>query len=1342
MPPAPALPAPIPPERLGIVDQARQAWIRKLIDLSRRNNLLYFRELKVGTLDLSAAEPEALRALLQSGKANDDGIALSRLLPVSRQAQAAASLRGIADRARANFEERGLDTLFLALGLATWTAEDEGRSPCAPVLLLPLKATQTGSRSGTWSIARAGELKVNDVLLHALQVEHGVAVAAEMLVPEILGDDEGEEFDLGPAFERLKREATRVPGFGVQPRWVLGNFSFQKLAIVRDLTELLQQLARHDIVAGIAGDQTAAELARGSRMNVDPLGFDRAAPDQEFLVRDADASQQQAIAATVGGQSGVISGPPGTGKSQTISNLIAELSARGKTVLFVAEKRAALDVVLNRLRQLDLDHLCLDLHGADISRRLVARQLQESLTRVREATEPATVEIHSRFIEKRGALNEHVRRMHTSHAPSGLTVYEIYGRLLQISESATSTTRFNGPALGRLDARTLATARDLIREAAGLGSLVTGDHPSPWTGAVFVSQEAVRLAMERARRLADDRWPLFTAALESLVSQSPLRKPNTVGEVRRLSETLSAVEALFAECRPALLGCDLARLLRELAPARSPIRAFWAWMSNPDYRAAVREVRSHEIESSVSARHTLDLLERAQTVLAKWKGIAADNAAIPSQIPILDTFRATLQAVIQDLDPLIAVFAKRRVDDLSCASLPALLEALARDSVTPTQLLRLYEIEQELGRANVGAILAEIRKRKPAPSLWVDLFQHAWLSSCLEDLQLRDPAMASFNGRSHAEVVNEFQQLDRERLAVAVARVRRAHAQRAIDVRNKHADQNALVAREAQKKARHIPLRQLVAEAPDVLLALRPCWMASPLSVSQLIPGDKTYFDVVIFDEASQVLPEDAVTSLLRGTRAVVAGDRRQLPPTTFFAAGEDEEGADEDNATGGFESILDVMSAFLDPPWSLDWHYRSRDEALIAFSNHRIYGGRLITFPGPGLTKAIRHELVPHVPGDGTQEQSSAREVQRVVDLVLEHARLRPSESLGVIAMGIKHAQRIEMALDRERQNLPELEEFFGADKHERFFVKNLERVQGDERDAIILSIGYGKNEAGNLQYRFGPLLQQGGERRLNVAITRARQRLTLVSSFSHLDVDPSYPNEGVKLLRAYIEYAASGGQRLDTGTVTAEPLNEFEQSVCDELTRRGMKVIGQLGTSRYRIDLVAMHPQHHGRYVLAIECDGATYHSAPTARDRDRLRQQQLEALGWRFHRIWSTDWFLRRGEEIERVMQAYETAVRRADDEDDGPEPVSQAIPVAALSGVATVPTRGPKPFAPNGPPIDKYSRSQLANVIRWIESDGCLRTDDEIVTEVMQALGFMRRGPIIVATIKSAISYSRQ
>jgi very-short-patch-repair endonuclease len=251
---------------------------------------------------------------------------------------------------------------------------------------------------------------------------------------------------------------------------------------------------------------------------------------------------------------------------------------------------------------------------------------------------------------------------------------------------------------------------------------------------------------------------------------------------------------------------------------------------------------------------------------------------------------------------------------------------------------------------------------------------------------------------------------------------------------------------------------------------------------------------------------------------------------------------------------------------------------------------------------------------------------------------------------------------------------------------------------------------------------------------------------------MDPAYPNDGVRLLRAYLEYAASAGKRLDGGTVTAEPLNEFEQAVCDELTRRGMKVIGQLGMSRYRIDLVAMHPQRQGRYVLAIECDGASYHSAPTARDRDRLRQQQLEALGWRFHRIWSTDWFLRRSDEIERVMHACQEAVRQADDDDDGSEPnvgtpvrpwmpPEETVPLGSASQSPVIRPRGQKPWLPSGQSVDQYSRTQLAQMVRWVESDGCLRTDEEIVAEVVHALGFKRRGTRIVAAIKGAIPYAR-
>ena len=285
-----------------------------------------------------------------------------------------------------------------------------------------------------------------------------------------------------------------------------------------------------------------------------------------------------------------------------------------------------------------------------------------------------------------------------------------------------------------------------------------------------------------------------------------------------------------------------------------------------------------------------------------------------------------------------------------------------------------------------------------------------------------------------------------------------------------------------------------------------------------------------------------------------------------------------------------------------------------------------------------------PTCPGEVGSETSAAAEVNKVIELILDHAAKRPDKSLGVIAMGIKHAERIQEGLRaalHERQE--EFAEFFDESRPEPFFVKNLERVQGDERDAIILSVGYGKNADGRLLYRFGPLNMEGGERRLNVAVTRAKERMTLVSAFTHHDMDPDRSQaRGVELLRAYLEYCASNGAQLGQQAASIPKLNPFEVDVRDSLTRAGIPLVAQYGASGYRIDFAAKHPTQPGRMVLAIECDGAAYHSSVSARDRDRLRQEHLERLGWRFHRIWSQDWFTDKQSEIGRATRAYETAV----------------------------------------------------------------------------------------------------
>jgi very-short-patch-repair endonuclease len=455
-------------------------------------------------------------------------------------------------------------------------------------------------------------------------------------------------------------------------------------------------------------------------------------------------------------------------------------------------------------------------------------------------------------------------------------------------------------------------------------------------------------------------------------------------------------------------------------------------------------------------------------------------------------------------------------------------------------------------------------------------------------------------------------------------------------------------------------------------------------------------------------------------------------------------------------ESILDVMSALLPPPKgtrTLNWHYRSEDERLIAFSNAQpyLYNWALTTFPGITGVDCLAHVLVPFRPGRVGQEDSVSDEVTKVVGLVIEHARTRPGMSLGVIAMGIKHANRIQEALRKTRLVDDDLAAFLDGTAStqaakEKFFVKNLERVQGDERDAIILTIGYGKNTDGRMMYRFGPVNNQGGERRLNVAITRARSRMTVVSSFSAADMDPvRLRAEGAKMLRGYLAYAESGGSDLGNVAKDKPEFNPFERDVEAQLRTVGIPLIPQYGCSGYWIDFAAQHPTRPGQMVLAIECDGATYHSSATARDRDRLRQEHLERLGWTFHRIWSQEWFYHRERETARALAAYQAAIVSADhgEHRSAPSrPSEEEVSASPSDNCRTVRRRGPRPIWVSGEGIDSYSHAELVALIQWIESDTLLRTEDELLAEAMRQLGFQKRGSRIVVALTDAIRQARR
>jgi very-short-patch-repair endonuclease len=662
-------------------------------------------------------------------------------------------------------------------------------------------------------------------------------------------------------------------------------------------------------------------------------------------------------------------------------------------------------------------------------------------------------------------------------------------------------------------------------------------------------------------------------------------------------------------------------------------------------------------------------LDAAARQLDLWQRLCAGPPSLPRLSAAYEALTRLFAETERQLTGLRAF-----VPSLPSAPVEPVVHALAADQETPWKLPRLYQLAKRFDRLGLRPLLDELARKQASGDLAAATFDHAYYSSILDQIRVRDPRYAAERGPALDEIADDFRQRDVEHLAANRSRVRRTWAEMTRDAEDRHPLQARVIRKQAALRRGHLPLRRLLDQAGDVLFAVKPCWAMSPLMVSQVLPAARL-FDVVIFDEASQIVPADAIGSIIRAHQVVVAGDDHQLPPTNFFRqfgdpAADDEDDEDTVSFDAGFESVLDALRPLL-PTAPLNWHYRSRDERLVAFSNERIYGGALTTFPGVLRDDCLRHVVVKQDAKPG-QDASVAAEVNRVVELILEHARTRPQESLGVIALGVRHAERIDLAL---REVLapadPEVEAFFADDVPEPFFVKNLERVQGDERDAIILSIGYGKHADGRMRYQWGPLLRDGGERRLNVAATRAKHRLTVVSSFSSHDVDPDrLTKAGARLLAEYLEYADAGGTPMAaSGAGAADP---FEASVSSRLAAYGITVVPQYGVGGYRVDFAAAHPDDPSRMILAVEADGASYRDSGSVRDRDRLRKEHLERLGWRFHRLWSTNWFHDPDTEVAKLREAYEKAVAAAPPvppKPAEPDPAPASEPPAVTVGGTT-------------------------------------------------------------------------
>ncbi|NMG15458.1 DUF3320 domain-containing protein [Aromatoleum bremense] len=728
-----------------------------------------------------------------------------------------------------------------------------------------------------------------------------------------------------------------------------------------------------------------------------------------------------------------------------------------------------------------------------------------------------------------------------------------------------------------------------------------------------------------------------------------------------------------------------------------------------------------------------------------------DAGSLGTSIGAIHAAASDLRARVTTIIDLLG-FARNRpastLLDSPCAELREQLSTWLEAVPTIYETIRFNALHDELAALGLPEVAQAAADWERDADDLVHAFDYSWYAGLVAQAYGASPALARFDRIKQAHLIDRFRHLDQLSLGHAQAGL----AKRIWEIQPRLSDpgEMAVVRNEANKKRRLMPIRQLMEQAGRAVQAIKPVFMMSPMSIASFLPPGKVEFDVVIFDEASQVKAVDAFGALLRGRQAIVVGDTRQMPPTDFF--GRDVEVDEEDNVTADIESVLSLFRARGAQERYLSWHYRSRHESLIAVSNVEFYERRLTIFPSSGtnaLATGLEMVCLPHALYDRGRTRTNREEARAVAQAVMDHATTHPGLSLGVVAFSVAQRDLIQVELELLRRKSPGPERFFTeAHPTEPFFVKNLENVQGDERDRIFISIGYGRNESGRIAKEFGPLNREGGERRLNVLISRAKMGMTVFSNFrgEELDLDET-ASHGVRALKHFLKYAET--RVLDIPRETGRtPDSPFELEVMSALQARGYRIEPQVGTAGYFIDMAVKDPELPGRYVLAIECDGAAYHSSRSARDRDRLRQGVLEGLGWIFHRIWSTDWFRDPGRELDRAVAAIEAAraLRKA------ARPVQPAIkPVNAplieraqpdeettSPSVATY-RKAVLPPWKGAQAIHEVAVPQLADLIQKVAAIEAPVHEAEVTRRLMEAFGVSRAGSRITQAVSRAVEH---
>lgn len=674
-----------------------------------------------------------------------------------------------------------------------------------------------------------------------------------------------------------------------------------------------------------------------------------------------------------------------------------------------------------------------------------------------------------------------------------------------------------------------------------------------------------------------------------------------------------------------------------------------------------------------------------------------------------------------------------------------------------------YRLRADEARAaGMGPLVERLHDGRMAGEV-LPAFERAYYEAVFRAMVAAHPEIARFDGDAHGKLVEDFRQTDKARIELARLEVLQAH-HRNLPQGNAGIGPLGVLNGEFAKKKNHMAIRKLMEKAAPAIQAIKPVFMMSPLSVAQYVPPGLVDFDLLLIDEASQVMPVDALGAMARARQVVVVGDTRQLPPTNFFARAAGDSRADDDDEEEGSanatikaadaESILELCLAKGMPPRMLRWHYRSKHQSLIVVSNREFYDNKLYIVPSPytaeaGMGLAFRH--LPQAVYDAGNTRTNAVEAKAVAEAIIRHAKATPHLSLGVGTFSTAQRQAILDDLEHLRRLHPDTEDFFNAGGAEPFFVKNLENIQGDERDVIFISVGYGRTKTGYIPMGFGPVSREGGERRLNVLISRAKRRCEVFSGITDEDIDLARAkSRGAAALKAFLQFCRTG--KLHMPVITDREMDSvFEEQVAKAIAAHGWQVVPQVGLAGFFIDLGIADSERPGRFILGIECDGATYHSSRSARDRDRLRQAVLEDHGWIIHRIWSTDWFNRPDAELRKVLAAIEVARAELDERGEREMERERAVPIELVTwerdespapglseeAVTAIPYREAVFPVPDRQELHEVPISTLANLAEQVVAVEGPVHGDEIANRLRSLWGLQKTGSRIKAAVDSGL-----